>query len=133
MPVSSRRAREGCIPTGARALTLEEQAEPPIINPIEMGQPSLDTAVAGIGAIEEYRQPFQQVFGHAPNGTDLVRAIASYERTQMLFDLPFDHFIAGDKNAIDASAQRGWDLFNTKAPVQRPSRRSTIWLPSWLR
>jgi cytochrome c peroxidase len=28
---------------------------------------------------------------------------------------PFDHFIAGDKNALDDSAKRGWELFNTKA------------------
>src|SRR5205085_2018701 len=28
---------------------------------------------------------------------------------------PFDHFISGDKNAIDDSAKRGWELFNTKA------------------
>jgi cytochrome c peroxidase len=98
-----------------RAQTLEDKAALPITNPIEMGQPSLDAAVAGIAAIEEYRQAFQQVFGRAPNGADLVRAIASYERTQVSFDSPFDHFIAGDKNAIDASAQRGWDLFNTKA------------------
>jgi cytochrome c peroxidase len=98
-----------------RAQTLEDQAALPITNPIEMGQPSLDAAVAGIAAIEEYRQAFQQVFGRAPNGADLVRAIASYERTQVSFDSPFDYFIAGDKNAIDASAQRGWDLFNTKA------------------
>jgi len=75
----------------------------------------MDAAVAAIAAIEEYRQAFQQVFGRAPTGTDLVRAIASYERTQVSFDSPFDHFIAGDKSAIDASAQRGWDLFNTKA------------------
>jgi cytochrome c peroxidase len=43
-----------------------------------------------------------------------VRAIASYERTQVSFDSPFDHFIAGEKNAIDDSAKRGWELFNTK-------------------
>jgi cytochrome c peroxidase len=42
-----------------------------------------------------------------------VRAIASYERTQLSFDSPFDHFIAGDKNAIDDSAKRGWEIFNT--------------------
>jgi len=43
-----------------------------------------------------------------------VRAIASYERTQVSFDSPFDHFIAGDENAIDDSAKRGWELFNTR-------------------
>jgi cytochrome c peroxidase len=98
-----------------RARTLEEQAALPIVNPIEMGQPSMGAAVAGIAAIKQYRQAFQQVFGRAPNGPDLVRAIASYERTQVSFDAPFDHFIAGDQNAIDDSAKRGWDLFNTKA------------------
>jgi cytochrome c peroxidase len=44
-----------------------------------------------------------------------VRAIASYERTLVSFDSPFDHFIVGDKNAIDDAAKRGWELFNTKA------------------
>ena len=98
-----------------RAKTLEEQAALPITNPIEMGQPSMQAAVSGIAAIADYQQAFQQVFGHPPNGPDLVRAIASYERTQVSFDSPFDHFIAGDNNAIDDSAKRGWELFNTKA------------------
>ena len=55
------------------------------------------------------------MFGRAPNGPGLVRAIASYERTQVSFDSPFDYFIAGDANAVDESAKRGWELFNTKA------------------
>ena len=97
-----------------RAKTLEEQAALPIINSIEMGQPSLDAAVAQIAAIGEYQQAFRRVFGRQPNGPDLLRAIASYERTQLSFDSPFDHFIAGDANAIDAAAKRGWELFNTR-------------------
>ena len=80
-----------------------------------MGQPSLDAAVARIAALPEYEQAFRHVFGRAPNGTDLVRAIASYERTQFSFDSPFDQFMAGNKTAISDSAKRGWDLFNTKA------------------
>jgi cytochrome c peroxidase len=97
-----------------RVKTLEEQAALPIVNPNEMGQPSMDIAVAKIAAIEEYKQAFRQVFGRPPNGPDLVRAIASYERTQMSFDSPFDHFMAGDKNAIDDSAKRGWEFFNAQ-------------------
>jgi len=98
-----------------RATTLEDQAALPIVNSIEMGHPSMDAAVAKIAGIEEYKQAFQKVFGRPVNGTDLVRAIASYERTLVSYDSPFDHFIAGDKNAIDDSARRGWELFNTKA------------------
>ncbi len=98
-----------------RAKTLEDQAAFPIANPSEMGQPSLDAAVTQIAAISEYEQAFRDVFGRPPNGPDLVRAIASYERTQFSFDSPFDHFIAGDRNAISDSAKRGWELFNTRA------------------
>ncbi|HEY6306707.1 MAG TPA: cytochrome c peroxidase [Candidatus Angelobacter sp.] len=97
-----------------RAKTLEDQAALPIVNPVEMGQPSLEAAAAQIAAVAEYRQAFQNVFGRPLNGPDLVRAIASYERTQVSFDSPFDHFIAGDKNAIDDAAKRGWELFNTR-------------------
>jgi len=95
-----------------RATTLEEQAAFPIVNPSEMGQPSVDAAVARIATDREYRQAFARVFGGPPTGLDLLRAIASYERTQASFNSPFDHFIAGDGNAIDASAKRGWALFN---------------------
>src|SRR5215468_5475513 len=98
-----------------RARTLEDQAAFPIFNPVEMGQPTLDAAVEKVAGIEEYKQAFQKVFGRPLNGPDLLRAIAAYERTLVSFDSPFDHFIAGDQNAIDESAKRGWELFNTKA------------------
>ena len=84
-----------------------------------MGQPNLDMAVARIAAIPEYRGAFQSVFRRPINGGDLVRALASYERSQVSFDSPFDHFIAGDSNAIDASARRGWKLFNSQARCKK--------------
>jgi cytochrome c peroxidase len=98
-----------------RAKTLEDQAALPISNHFEMGQQNLDAAVKQIAAVPEYQQAFRKVFGRPPNGPDLVRAIASYERSQIAFDSPFDHFIAGDKTAISDSAKHGWELFNSKA------------------
>jgi cytochrome c peroxidase len=98
-----------------RASTLEDQAAMPIINPVEMGQPSSEAAVKAIADIEEYRRAFLSEFGRPVNGTNLVRALAAYERTLVSFDSPFDHFIAGDRTAIDDSAKRGWALFNTRA------------------
>ncbi len=56
-----------------------------------------------------------QAFGRGVNEQDMLRAIATYERTLVSFDSPFDHFIAGHANAISNSAKRGWELFNTKA------------------
>jgi cytochrome c peroxidase len=98
-----------------RAKTLEDQAESPITNSVEMGQPSLDAAVAALAGMEEYRQDFQRVFDRPVNGPDLLRALASYERTLVSYDSPFDHFIAGDTSAIDDAAKHGWELFNGKA------------------
>jgi cytochrome c peroxidase len=98
-----------------RVNTLEEQAALPIVNHVEMGHPNLEAAVARIAALQEYQQAFRAVFGRPVNGADLLRAIASYERTQLSFDSPFDHFIAGEQNAIDDSARRGWELFNNQA------------------
>jgi cytochrome c peroxidase len=98
-----------------RVETLEQQAALPIVNPVAMGQPTLTAATAAISGDASYRQAFQAVFGRPPNGQDLVRAIASYERTQASFDAPFDRFMAGDRTAISPAAQRGWELFNSKA------------------
>src|SRR5258708_39079614 len=97
-----------------RAPPLEQQAGLPIVNPVEMGQPTLDAAVAHVAAIPEYRAMFRRVFDRPPNGPDLLRPLASYERSQLSFDSPFDHYVAGDSSAIDASAKRGWVLFNTR-------------------
>src|SRR5262249_3824722 len=102
-----------------RARTLEEQAAFPIVNPSEMGEPSLDAAVARIAAVREYRKAFDRVFNGPPTAANLLRAIASYDRTEVAFDSPFDHFVAGDKNAIDASAKRGWALFNGRGRCTR--------------
>ncbi len=97
-----------------RASTLEGQAAMPIVNPVEMGQPTLDAAVAAIATDTGYRDAFQRVFGHVPDPLSLTRAIASYERTLIAYGTPFDHFIAGEANAIDDGAKRGWQIFNTR-------------------
>jgi cytochrome c peroxidase len=98
-----------------RVNTLEDQAALPIFNRVEMGHPNLNAALAQIAKVNEYQQGFRAVFGRPLNSADLLRAIASYERTQLSFDSPFDRFIAGEHNAMDDSAQRGWELFNNQA------------------
>jgi cytochrome c peroxidase len=98
-----------------RAPTLEEQAKLPITNPIEMGMPSGDAAVAAIADDPEYKKGFQDAYGRAPNFDDLGRAIASFERTLIFLSAPFDRFAQGDPNAISADARAGWVLFNGRA------------------
>jgi cytochrome c peroxidase len=98
-----------------RVATLEQQAALPITNPFEMGSASIGDAVSRIADDKDYQTQFMQAFSRAVNEQDLLSAIAAYERTLVSFVSPFDHFIAGEANAISDSAKRGWELFNTKA------------------
>jgi cytochrome c peroxidase len=98
-----------------RVDTLEQQAALPITNPFEMGSAGIGDAVAKIAGDADYRSQFTQAFGRDVNEQDMLTAIATYERTLVSFDSPFDHFIAGDQNAISDAAKRGWESFNSKA------------------
>ena len=98
-----------------RVTTLEQQAALPITNPFEMGSVGIGDAVSRIAGDKDYEAQFMEAFGRRVNEQDMLRAIATYERTLISFNSPFDHFIAGDANAMSDSAKRGWELFNAKA------------------
>lgn len=99
-----------------RAPTLEEQAKQPLVNPVEMGQPSHAAVAKGIAALPEYGDGFAAAFGSREVTIDrIAEAIAGFERTLAPFTSPFDRFMGGDKQAISESAQRGFVLFQGKA------------------
>lgn len=98
-----------------RAPTLEEQSKMPLINPVEMAMEDHGAVVARVREIPEYRSDFSKIFPHQGLTIDTIaKAIASFERTQLSGNSPFDRFIAGDGTAISDSAKRGWELFNGK-------------------
>ncbi len=90
-----------------RVATLEEQAAMPITNPFEMGSKSTADALSRIAGDNDYQAQFADAFGRAVNEQDMLSAIAAYERTLTSFNSPFDHFIAGETNAISDAAKRG--------------------------
>jgi len=103
-----------------RAASLEEQAKGPIVNPIEMGNPSHAPVVERLKEVMGYRAQFKKVFGTEKITIDHVaRAIAAYERTILSGNSPFDRFQAGDKTALSEAAQRGLELFKGKARCVR--------------
>jgi cytochrome c peroxidase len=98
-----------------RAASLEEQAKGPVANPIEMGN-TLDNMVKTLKGIPGYVNAFDAAFPKDGITADNVaKAIATYEREIISNPGPFDAFIHGDKTAMSASAQRGWELFRGKA------------------
>jgi cytochrome c peroxidase len=97
-----------------RAPKLEDQAKLPILNPVEMGQKTPDDVVAKVAKIQEYSDAFKSLLGRDPTYDDIAAAIAAFERTQYSGNAPFDRFLAGNPQAINDQAQRGWALFQGK-------------------
>jgi cytochrome c peroxidase len=98
-----------------RAATLEAQAIGPMANPIEMGN-THDALVANLKGIPGYRILFKNVFGTDDFTIEHVgKAIATYERTVLSGNSPYDRYKAGKKNSMTAVQIRGLDVFVNKA------------------
>ncbi len=97
-----------------RAKEVEGQALGPIQNPIEMDM-TLPELTARLNKIDGYRQQFQKVFGSDATEQAVAKALASFERTILSGNTPYDRYQAGDKNALSESADRGRKIFFNKA------------------
>ena len=95
-----------------RAPSLEEQAKGPMINPVEMATTHANV-VKRLQADPKYVALFKQAWGTDQITIDLVvKSIASFERTVLSGNSPFDRFYYGhERKALSASAQRGFKLF----------------------
>jgi cytochrome c peroxidase len=98
-----------------RAASLEEQAKGPLVNPLEMGMPSLLEVEQRVRAREYYRKSFAEVFGKGSVITieRIAEAIAAYERSLITSDTPYDRFVRGDINALSPAQVRGMALFQS--------------------
>jgi cytochrome c peroxidase len=98
-----------------RAKSLEEQALGPLINPIEHGLESHQLIVDVIANDTSYIQQFEKVFDIKKDEITIQyvsKAIASFERTLISGDSPFDrHLFGRDHSALSSSAERGLDVF----------------------
>ncbi len=100
-----------------RKSSLEEQALGPIQAGVEMNM-AMDKLLSNLEGIEGYTPMFEAAFPgeDAPlTPENIGKAIATYERTVVSGEAPFDAWVKGDEDAISASAKRGFVLFNTKA------------------
>jgi len=95
-----------------RADSLEQQIEAPIQNPVEMAH-SLRGVERRLSADPEYVAEFQKAFGSGPITIHRVEnAIASFERTMLSGNSPFDRWYYGhDEKAVGDAAKRGFEVF----------------------
>ena len=88
-----------------RAGTLEEQVLKPIGNPVEMDL-TIEEALARLKSSGKYPPLDAGAVG---------AALATYVRTILAGDSPYDRYVAGDRNALDAEQAAGLRLFRGKA------------------
>ncbi len=97
--------------------SLETQALTPLFgeHPIEMGMAGKESDMLVLLRTDErYQALFPQAFTSDADPYSLlnaVRAIASFVRTIVSFDSPYDRYMGGDANAMTAGQVRGMQLF----------------------
>jgi len=93
---------------------LESVAFGPITSPANMNLPE-PTLIVRLSAVSGYVDGFTAAFGEGPiTRQNIELALATFERSIVSEEAPFDRWIVGDEAAIDAAAKRGFDIFNGK-------------------
>lgn len=94
---------------------LEEQSGQPPVNPVEMGLKDYNPILEIVRTDPDYQKAFKEVFGKSGEEItieEVKKAIASFERTVIAGDSPFDRYqYGGDGKAMAESAIRGLDVF----------------------
>ncbi|MEM6349104.1 MAG: cytochrome c peroxidase, partial [Bacteroidota bacterium] len=74
---------------------------------------AIDSVILRLRAIAEYQDLFDQAFGggQSINATNLSRALASFQRSLVANNSPFDRYVAGEANAMSPQAIEGFERF----------------------
>jgi cytochrome c peroxidase len=99
-----------------RETTLENQTLGPLLARDEMANPSIGMVIARIEELPDYDGLFELAFGDGPSVERIGQAIASWERTMLAGNSPFDRwYYARDERALSEQQKRGFELFSGRA------------------
>jgi len=93
--------------------SVEDQAARALTAPISSGQPDEQAVIDRLESISGYAPLFEAAFPgeqHPMSVRNIGKAIGAYERT-LLTPSPFDRYLAGDINALSATARAGLEKF----------------------
>jgi cytochrome c peroxidase len=90
--------------------SLELQAIGPIQNELEMNM-TLDAVAERLNADSNLVQAFEAAYGEGPSEFTVPRAVASFVRTLVSGDSPYDRYRRGDPSALSPAAERGLAIF----------------------
>jgi cytochrome c peroxidase len=92
--------------------SLEAQAAASIESPRTMGA-RLPEIVAKLAADPAFAHDFEEAYGHEPDATSLIDALASFERTLITPGSRFDRWLGGDATALSPEELKGYRLFKS--------------------
>lgn len=93
-----------------RAADLQEQADGPVNNPLEMAS-NWEEACPKLNADEALKQEFTAVYPEGFSKDTVTNAIATFEKTLITPNCAYDRYLEGDENALNAEAKAGLALF----------------------
>lgn len=93
-----------------RAVSLEEQINGPLQNPVEMAN-TWSAIIASLEKDPKYRKAFSAIYRTGIQPGNVRDAIATYERSLVTPNARFDRFLRGDKSALDNRELAGYRLF----------------------
>ena len=98
-----------------REFTLEDQVISPLINPVEMANPSIGYVINKIRRLPDYAEQFRQIFGEEVSVATLGKALASFERTLLSGNSPFDRWYFGkEQSTVSQEVKTGFRIFSGK-------------------
>ena len=95
-----------------RALSLEDQADGPLLSPVEMGS-SWAKVIDTLGSDPATVQRFRESYANGVTEENVKDALAMFERSLSTPDAPFDRYLRGETRAIGPGAVRGYELFTS--------------------
>lgn len=97
-----------------RSPDLEDQAQHPMTNPVEMGLANHDPVLKIVKEDKKYTEAFKQAFNIEPNQIELkhvLMAIATFERTLIDGNSKFDRWYYGGQKSLSDAEIRGFNTF----------------------
>jgi cytochrome c peroxidase len=95
-----------------RAANLVEQAAGPVHNPVEMAS-SWPEVLAKLNADGALVAEFKAIYPDGVQGKNIQDALATFQMTLTTPNSRFDKWLRGDKSALSAEEQKGYQLFKS--------------------
>lgn len=98
-----------------RAKNLQEQAQGPITNEVEMAHTFEE--IIKILNNTEYKEKFRKIYKDGVTKNNITDSLAQFQKTLITPNSPFDKYLRGDKNAISKEQKQGYELFKNQGCI----------------